>query len=62
MLCKSSTTEEKKIAWQTWDIYPEASPIITNLSKYPPVLTDGDLKVLEKFVVLMQEKGLHCKN
>ena len=45
-----------KTAWQTWDICPEASPIFTKLSQYPPVLTDGDLEILEKFVVLMYDR------
>ena len=37
----------KKTAWQTWDIFPEASLIFSKLSQYPPVLTDSDLEILE---------------
>ncbi|KAJ8340119.1 hypothetical protein SKAU_G00347520 [Synaphobranchus kaupii] len=47
----------KKTAWQTWDICSEASPIFTKLSQYPPILNDGDLEILEKFVVLMYDRS-----
>lgn len=47
----------KKTAWQTWDICPEASPIFSKLGQYPPVLTDGELEILEKFVVLMYDRS-----
>ena len=46
----------KKTAWQTWDIFPEASLIFSKLSQYPPVLTDSDLEILEQFVVLLCDR------
>ena len=47
----------KKTAWQTWDVFPEASPIFAKLSQYPPILDDGDLEILERFVVLMYDRS-----
>ena len=47
----------KKTAWQTWDVFPEASPIFAKLSQYPPILDDGDLEILERFVVLMDRSS-----
>ena len=47
----------KKTAWQTWDIFPEASLIFSKLSQYPPVLTDSDLEILEQFVVLLYDRS-----
>ena len=45
----------KKTAWQTWDVFPEASPIFAKLSQYPSILDDVDLEILERFVVLMYD-------
>ena len=36
----------KKIAWQTWNICPEAMPVFSKLE-------DSDLAILEKFVILI---------
>lgn len=52
----------KNTAWQTWDICPEASPIFAKLSQYPPILDDGDLEILEKFVVLMYDRSSTAAN
>ena len=43
----------KKSAWQTWDVCGEASGVFSKLSQYPPVVDDEDLKIFEKFVVMM---------
>lgn len=47
----------KKTAWQTWDIFPEATSVFSELSKYPPTFEDDDMKILEKFVVLMYDRS-----
>ena len=49
--------KSKKTAWQTWEICPEASPIFSKLSRYPPILNDGDLEIFEKFVILMYDRA-----
>ena len=45
----------KRAAWQTWDVYPEASEVFAKLSAklsmYPPVIGDEEKKVLERFVI-----------
>ena len=35
---------------------PEVSPVSRKQSKYPPTVADGDLDILEKFVVTMYDK------
>ncbi|KAJ8351997.1 hypothetical protein SKAU_G00234730 [Synaphobranchus kaupii] len=47
----------KKSAWQTWDVCTEASDVFMKLSKYPPTVEDGDLQVLEKFVITMYDRS-----
>lgn len=47
----------KVTAWQTWNIYPEVSPVFSKLSQYPVCVNDGDLQVLEKFVILMYDRS-----
>ena len=46
----------KKAAWQTWNIYPAASPVFTKLSMHPPVICE-EQKVLEKFVITMYDRS-----
>ena len=46
----------KKTAWQTWDVCPEASPVFSKLSQYPLTVEDGDLEILERFVILMYDR------
>ena len=43
----------EKSAWQTYNVWPEASTVFRNLSQYPPVLGEDDQSNLEKFVVIM---------
>ena len=47
----------KKTAWQIWDTYPEASPVFSKLSQYLLKGEDGDLEILEKFVILMYNRS-----
>ena len=47
----------KKNAWQTWDIFPEVTPVFSKLSQHPPTTEDDDMKILEKFVVLMYDRS-----
>ena len=46
----------KRDAWQTWDVYPEASEVFAKLSMYPTVFGDEEKKVLERFVIIMYDK------
>ena len=47
-----------KIAdWQTWNVYPEASPLFTKLSIHPSVIGDEEQKVLEKFAIAMYDRS-----
>ena len=50
----------KKAAWQTWNVYPEASPVFTKLSMHPPVIDDEEQNVLEKFVITMYDRSCHA--
>ena len=46
----------KRAAWQTWDVYPEASEVFAKLimyMMYPTVFGDEEKKVLERFVIIM---------
>ena len=47
----------KKTAWKTWNIFPEATPVFSRLSQHPPTIEDDDMKILEKFVVLMYNRS-----
>ena len=47
----------EKTAWQTWDIFPEATPVFSKQSQHPPTIEDDDMKILEKFVVLMYDRS-----
>ena len=45
----------EKSAWQTYNVWPEASTVFRNLSQYPPVHGEDDQSILEKFVVIMYD-------
>ena len=47
----------KKMAWQTWDICPEAFPVFSKLSQYPLTVEVGDLEKQKKFVILMYDRS-----
>ena len=47
----------KKLAWQTWDVCPEASDVFTKLSCYPTDVEEDDTVMLEKFVVTMYDRS-----
>ena len=47
----------KKTAWQTWDVCDAVSDVFNQLSQYPPTVDDDNLKLLEKFVVLMYDRS-----
>lgn len=47
----------KKTAWQPCDICPDTSPVFSKLSHYPLTVEDGDLEILEKFVILMYDRS-----
>ena len=47
----------KKTAWQTWDVFDEASDVVSKLSQYLPTIDDADMKILENFVVMMYDRS-----
>ncbi len=47
----------KKTAWQILKIFPEVTEVFAKLSQYPPIVTDRDVHILEKFVVMMYNKS-----
>ena len=47
----------KTAAWQTWNVYPEVSPVFTKLSTHPSVICDEEQKVLEQFVITMYDRS-----
>ena len=47
----------KKTAWQTWNVCAEASDVFSKLSQNPPSVEESDMKILEKFVVLMYDRS-----
>ena len=47
----------KTAAWQTWNVYPEVSPVFTKLSKHPSIIGDEEQKVLEQFVITMYDRS-----
>ena len=49
--------KEKKTAWHTWDIFPEASPVFSKLSQYPLTVEQSGMDILERFVILMYDRS-----
>ena len=47
----------KRSAWQTWDVYPEASDVFTKLGCYPTQVEEEDTERLEKIVVMMYDRS-----
>ena len=47
----------KKTAWQTWDMCSAVSESFSRLSQYPPTVDDDNLKLLEKFVIMMYDRS-----
>ena len=47
----------KKTAWQTWNVFNNASATFAKLSQCPPEIDESDLQVLERFVVLMYDQS-----
>ena len=43
-------------AWQSWEAYPDATEVFQRLSSKPSDITDDDLAVLERFVVLLYDR------
>lgn len=52
----------KKWAWQTWNVFPEVDKTFVKLSQYPLAVEDEDIKVLERFVVLMYDRSSSSTN
>ena len=47
----------KKSAWQTWNVFDDITETFANLSQYPTLIRDIDMKKLERFVVLMYDRS-----
>ena len=52
----------KKSAWQTWNIFPEVTPVSRKLSSYPVNLEDKDFDAIQKFVVMLYDKNSREEN
>ena len=48
--------KRKKTAYETWKVFPEATPVFLCLSSNPKTVSDEDLAVLERYVVLLYQK------
>ena len=49
--------EGKKSAWQTWEVFPDATDVFTRLSKRPHSLLETDMEIIEAFVCIMYDHG-----
>ncbi|XP_078311331.1 uncharacterized protein LOC144618661 [Crassostrea virginica] len=47
----------KKSAWQTWEVFPDATDVFTRLSKRPHSLLETDMEIKEAFVCIMYNRG-----
>ena len=54
-LISAFNNKGKKCAWQTWNVYPEISVTFAQLSKVPSEIDEGNLRNLERYVVLMYD-------
>ena len=43
-------------AWQTWEAYPDATEVFQMMSSKPSDITDDDLAVLERCLVLLYDR------
>ena len=48
----------KKTAWEVWKSFSEANEVFERLSHGPTEVTDADMKVLERYVVLLYSRTL----
>ena len=46
-------TKGKKLAWETWKVFEEATPTFLALSSGPADITDDNVAVLERFTILL---------
>ena len=50
----------KKSAWQTWEVFPDATDVFTRLSKITHSLLETDIEILRHlFVLCMTEERIH---
>ncbi|KAK4304447.1 hypothetical protein Pmani_023602 [Petrolisthes manimaculis] len=47
----------KKSLWQTWDVCPDVSQVFKKLSKYPPVVDEMDIQIIEMYVVSLYDRS-----
>ena len=52
----------KRSAWQTWDVFPDTSEVFRKLSSHPTKVEKEDIKILEKFVVVMYDRSSSTEN
>ena len=45
--------EVKKTAWETWARFPEVTEVFLYLSEQPDILSEANLAVVERLVILM---------
>ena len=46
----------KKTAWEIWKLYPDLTPVLSNLSLPLPVLDNLSMVTIERFVILLYDK------
>ena len=56
------TGHRKKIAWVTWNSFPESTEALLTLSFTPPSIPEETMRVVERFVILMYDKTSRCSD
>ena len=47
----------KRSAWQTWEVFPDATDVFTRLRKRPHSLLETDIEIIEAFVCIIYDRG-----
>ena len=46
-----------KSAWQTWQVFPDATDVFIRLSNRPDSPLETDMEIIEAFVCIMYDRG-----
>ena len=46
-----------KSAWQTWQVFPDATDVYIRLSNRPDAPLETDMEIIEAFVCIMYDRG-----
>ena len=47
----------KKSAWQTWEVFPDATEVFVRLGRMPDSITEDDMEILEAFVCILYDRA-----